>query len=144
MSIHVRRARTGDAEVLARLNRACNGVEIDPQHMARRLVELHHHEAVVVAECVDAVAGFACVQITESLCYVQPVAELTELYVDEPYREAGIGATLAAAAVEVAQRAGASEIVVRVSAANDVAAGLFTRLGFSTLEHQILAKPLAE
>jgi GNAT superfamily N-acetyltransferase len=93
-SFQVRAAQLDDAVALAALNHEFNDVAMPPGQIAACLRSDRHSELVVVAEVTDHVIGAACVQIMMSMCYPQPWAELTELYVRESHRGQGIGGAL--------------------------------------------------
>lgn len=88
MSITVRLACPDDAQALIRLNEAFNEVpDRSPADVQRSLA--CSGEIVVLATLQDAAVGFACAQVHHSFCYPAPVAEITEMYVDEAYRGQG-------------------------------------------------------
>ena len=82
-----RLATPADAEALVRLNAAFNEVDMAPEAVRRSL--LTAPETVVVAEEAGTVAAFCCAQVHHSFCYPAPVAEVTEMYVDEAHRQQG-------------------------------------------------------
>lgn len=82
----IRLATVEDAEQLFALNEKFNGKgETDLDTLKAALCE-HPQEVIVVAEENGALAGFVCVQLKKSFCYRDHMAEITEVFVDEPYR----------------------------------------------------------
>lgn len=140
----IREVQLSDLVALAELNHEFNGVGMTPEQIAVRLRSAQRSELVVVAEMSDCVVGFACVQICESVCYVQPWAELTELYVRDDYRRRGLGSGLVQEAERLARQKDATEIVVRTGAKNAAGKALYNALGFTTRPDLTFAKPLSE
>lgn len=88
MNFTIRLAEAGDAEALRRMNADFNGdTGVSTDDIQESL--LSSPEIVVVAYAGDAPAGFCCAQVHHSFCYPAPVAEVTEMYVKEPFRRQG-------------------------------------------------------
>jgi ribosomal protein S18 acetylase RimI-like enzyme len=127
--VTVRDARVADADVLALLNRAFNGVTRDDEHIRHALQAQGSTEAVLVAEEAGAVVGFLCLQTLQSICYDAPWVEITELYVAPSHRGHGAGCALVREAERRAVKAGASELLLRTNTRNGPAHSLFNRVG---------------
>jgi ribosomal protein S18 acetylase RimI-like enzyme len=128
--IAIRVATAADAIELARLNAAFNGGEEPPSALAERLKDPAHTETALLAEIAGRAIGFAGLRISPGLFYVEPRAELTELYVLPEYRRRGAGRALTAYAEEVAHAAGATELFVLTGFDNHEAQALYRKLGF--------------
>jgi ribosomal protein S18 acetylase RimI-like enzyme len=143
-SFHVRVAQLDDAFALAELNSEFNDVAIPPDQIAKGLWSERPSELVVAAEVGGHVVGFACVQILSSVCYAQPWAELTELYVREAHRRQGIiGTALVQEAERLARQKGAKEMVVRTGNENAAGQALYRTLGYAKRPHLTLEKCLS-
>jgi hypothetical protein len=77
--IQIRNATEGDAQLLAELNQAFNGVNRPSDQIRRVLQTSGSTETVLVAEESGTLVGFACFQTLRSVCYDSPWAEITEL-----------------------------------------------------------------
>ena len=126
--ITVREATEHDAQVLAALNDAFNGVRRSTEEI-RRAMHAAAQEKTLLAEESGAAVGFLCCQALRSVCYDEPWVEITELYVAPTHRGRGAGRALIDAAIRHAQEAGASEVVLRTNARNSAAQNLFARIG---------------
>ena len=86
--IKARLAAPADAASLKRMNAAFNEVEDRTEEEIARNLQ-HSPEIVVIAESQGSAVGFCCAQVHHSFCYPQPVAEVTEMYVDPGFRGKG-------------------------------------------------------
>jgi ribosomal protein S18 acetylase RimI-like enzyme len=127
--IQIRKARSGDAEYVVKLNEDFNGVTRPSQEIARTLQTSGSSETVLIAEEFDIVIGFACIQILNSVCYNAPWMEVTELYVVPTHRQRGAGKALVCEAIRRAEQAGVSEVLVRTNVKNEAARNLYTQIG---------------
>ena len=92
----VRLARPDDAEPLCLLNARFNGAGLCTAAQVRAALACPGSEVVAVCELDGTLAGFACAQVKRSFCYPRPTAEITELFVDAPFRRQGIARRLLA------------------------------------------------
>jgi ribosomal protein S18 acetylase RimI-like enzyme len=127
--IQIREARPSDAKYLAELNYEFNGIRRPAEGIARALQTTGSRETVLVAEDSGMIVGFACYQILFSYCYDAPWMEITELYVIEAHRRSGAGKALVREAMNRAEQAGVSEVLVRTNAMNEAAKNLFKEIG---------------
>jgi ribosomal protein S18 acetylase RimI-like enzyme len=117
---------------------------VEPEIVAADYIEelfadcVYHNGVVLIAEEDNRFAGFACVL---SQVHSNSVIEkhrdhayVTDLYVRESSRGRGIGEQLMRAAEEYALACGAARIRVGVLAANNVAHGLYRKLGYRDYE----------
>lgn len=140
--ITVRCATQLDANALAALNHRFNDEECTVDEMATRLADMPATESVLVAQVDGRIVGFACVQMLRSICYSVPWAELTELYVDAPYRRRGVGRTLMHHAEQVVWQQGISEIILRTGADNSVGQCFYRSLGYQHQDEMLMEKQL--
>ena len=136
--ITTRIAQAGDMVELARLNRLFNGGEDSAGHLSARLADPRRVETPLIAEIEGRVVGFAAVRVVASIFYAAPHAELTELFVEAPYRRQGVGRALVAAAEALAQAQGADEMVILTGADNEAAKSLYQKMGFTDQELALL------
>ena len=143
-TFNIREIRPSDLVSFAKLNYEFNGVAMTPEQVADRFRSTQPNEIVVVAEMGDHIVGFACVQICNSVCYAQPWAELTELYVRDSCRRRGIGRGLIREAEQLARQKGAPKMVLRTGATNATGQAFYKALGFTSRPHLTLQKSLSE
>ncbi len=132
----VRIAFPADAPEIARLNRLFNGVNEPAENYARRMRDERRVDTLLLAEIDGRAAGFASLRLLPQVCYSEPYAELTELFVEEGFRRRGAGRALIAHAEELAREGGAPEMVILTGFDNHAARALYCRLGY---RHQDLA-----
>ena len=124
----IRLATPADAEDLARMNAAFNGVSDSAAQIAARLVACADIETAILAESDGQVGGFACVRVVPCVLY----AELTELYVEPAFRRRGLGRALIAYAEQLALARGASDLVIMTGVGNAAAQALYRAAGYDT------------
>src|SRR5712691_6506964 len=104
------------------------------------MLQCRQTETAIVAEADGQVVGFACLQVVCSLCYATPLAELTELYVQQSYRRRGLGRALVRGAEMLAKQKGAPEIVLRVGTQNLEGQAFYSSLGYKVQQNLSLHK----
>ena len=130
--ITVREATEADAQVLAELNDAFNGVQRSAEKIREQVRAAESTETILLAEELGSILGFLCFQVLESVCYDTPWVEITELYVVPTHRGHGAGRGLVEEAMRRAEEAGASELLVRTNRQNGIAQNLLARIGLET------------
>lgn len=130
--ITVREAIVADAQVLAELNNAFNDVHRSAEQIRERMRAAESAETILLAEELGSTLGFLCFQALGSVCYDTPWVEITELYVVPTHRGHGAGRALVEEALRRAEKARASEVLVRTNTKNTVAQNLFARVGLET------------
>lgn len=140
MSITVRPACPGDAQALIRLNEAFNGVTgLSPADVQRSLAS--SGEIVVLTEEDGQAVGFACAQVHRSFCYPAPVAEITEMYVDEACRGQGCaGQMLAFLEEHLITCFGVDEIHLLTGTDNASAQAAYLKAGFRLKNEAYMCK----
>lgn len=129
--IVTRVATTEDAPALAQLNFAFNGVRVAPDVLAGRLADPQRVEQALVAEIDGRIAGFAALRVVPCVFYDHPHGELTELYVEEAYRQRGVGRALVLLAEQMAKAGGVTELFVLTGDSNTAARRLYTALRYT-------------
>ena len=124
-------ATAQDAVDLARLNAAFNNVHDSPEAIAARLADPRRVETPILAEVDGQVVGFAALRLVPCVLYAQPHAELTELFVEAPYRRQGVGRALVAHAEQLAREDGADELVLLTDLDNADAQAFYRAQGYA-------------
>ena len=133
MSLVIRQATPADAAAVAQLNHLFNGVPTDVPGVAARIERCTATERIFLAEVDGLAVGFLSLWLFPIVCYPEPYAEVSELFVCEGYRQAGVGTALMREAIEVARIEGAAELKVNTGFRNTAAQRLYTALGFENL-----------
>ena len=133
----IRVATLADARILADLNADFNGVQMTPERMAEQMLRCYDVERALIAGIDGTAVGFACLRLIPWLCYDPPYAELTELFVREPFRRRGIASALVAHAQRMARAAGAKELRILTGRDNPAARAFYRKLG-CTEEDEVL------
>ena len=129
---------------LQRFERAIEPNRTEPSTIAAEYIEelvadcVDHDGVILIAEEDDHVVGFACVlshvRSSNVIEKHRDHAYVTDLYVRASERGRGIGDQLMRAVEAHAVKNGTSRIRVGVLAANDVAHGLYGKLGYRDYE----------
>lgn len=136
--LEIRQATPEDAATFIRLNAAFNDVTLThAQALANLQVGL---DRVLLAWVDGNAAGFACVLIIRRVCYVEPYAEVTELYVDPTYRRQGVAQALMQHAEQLARDAGAAEITACTDWDNMAGQQLYHGLGYTNDDLKLAKK----
>jgi GNAT superfamily N-acetyltransferase len=120
------------------LNAAFNGSSDPAEQLALRLADPKRVETALLAEIDHQIVGFAALRLVPCILYSTPHAELTELYVEEPYRRHGVGRALIAYAEQLARSAGAQELLVQTGHDNRQALALYHAVGFEDYDLSLL------
>lgn len=130
MSIVVRPARPEDAPEIVRLNSAFNDLRATVEYIMARLTEIAPVERVFLAEVDGAAAGIACLRLLPCALDPAPYAELTELFVDAPFRRRGVATALLAHIEQEARAAGAARLALITAWRNGGAHAFYHALGY--------------
>ena len=135
-----RLARPDDAGALIRLNAAFNEVDdITPEDVRRSLMK--SAEVVIVTEKEGNVVAFCCAQVHHSFCYPAPVAEITEMYVDEAHRRQGAASGMLHFLEDHLQTAyGVDEIHLLTGTHNHAAQSAYKMAGFTPKNEVYMTK----
>ena len=129
--VTVRQAMPEDAAELAVLLDRFDGAGASAEQVAARMQACAHVLTTYVAETGGTMAGFACLRLVPHLQGDAPYAELTDLYVDLPFRRRGVARALMTEVEAVAQVAGADEIIVITGFENDSAQDTYQVQGYA-------------
>lgn len=135
-----RLATPADTQALIRLNAAFNEVDdVSVEDVKKSL--LTSAEVVVVAEADGTVVAFCCAQVHHSFCYPAPVAELTEMYVDEAHRRMGCASGMLHFLEAHLQSAyGVDEIHLLTGVTNLAAQSAYAKAGFAPKNETYMVK----
>ncbi|MEO7909079.1 MAG: GNAT family N-acetyltransferase [Roseiflexaceae bacterium] len=128
----IRLATPADADDLARMNAAFNGVLDSAAQIAASLVACAEIESALVADLDGQIGGFACVRVVPCVLYAEPYAELTELYIEPQFRRRGVGRALIAYAEQLARTRGAADLLIMTGVDNTAAQALYRAMGYDT------------
>jgi ribosomal protein S18 acetylase RimI-like enzyme len=126
----LRDVRSGDAEALSQLITEFTHLSTTPAQIRQRLARSQSIEHPIVAELAGQVVGFASLRLVNYLGEDAPYAEISELFVSEPYRRQGIARALMTELEVRARAAGASGMAVLTAADNNTAVALYRAMGF--------------
>jgi ribosomal protein S18 acetylase RimI-like enzyme len=119
-----------DAEALSQLLTHFTNLTTTPAQIQQRLARSRGIEHPILAELDGQVVGFASLRLLNYLGEDAPYAEISELFVLDPYRRRGIARALMSELEVRARAAGASSLAVLTAADNDTAVALYRAMGF--------------
>jgi ribosomal protein S18 acetylase RimI-like enzyme len=130
-TITVRQATPDDATELARMLDLFDRMGATPEQVARRMLACQSVLTTYLGEMDRQAVGFACLRLVPHLQGDEPYAELTDIYVDAPFRRRGVARALIARVEAVAQAAGASEVVIITGFDNKDAQSAYRAIGYA-------------
>lgn len=136
IAFNVRPARPADAPQLRELNRLFNGEGVADEALTRERLANSGPERCLVCEHGDRLLGFVCAICFSSFCYVDPVGELTELFVLPDARRMGVGRALVCAMIEQLRSEGATEVHLLTGQHNHAAQALYEQCGFRPVDER--------
>lgn len=131
IAVSVRPATVDDAAVVARLMNQFNGTSAMPEQVASRMQACANFLTIWLGFVDGQVAGYACLRLLPLLQGDEPYAELTDLYVAVPFRRRGVARALLGHVGEVAQAAGAHEILLITGFTNVAAQAAYRVAGYA-------------
>ena len=131
MAVSVRQATADDATVLARMLDLFDHIGATPEQVAARMRACQSVLTTYLGEMDGQPVGFACLRLVPHLQGDEPYAELTDIYVDAPFRRHGVATALIAQVEAVARAAGASEMVIITDFDNEVARSAYRAAGYA-------------
>ncbi|WP_260870939.1 GNAT family N-acetyltransferase [Paenibacillus xylanexedens] len=139
-NIQIRRAGAKDAKYLAQLNDEFNGVGISKEEIIESLS--YSNEIVVIALINDRPVGFACAQYFKSICYSEPYAEVTELYITGDARRQGMATKVLDFIENELILKGVRSVKVLTGKKNETAIKTYENSNYIKKEEQVLQKKL--
>ena len=135
----IRKACEQDADQLVSINRCHNhssSVTTDAE-CVRKSLSQNSHEHVFVADSNSQLLGFIVVYLHYSFCYPRPSAEITELFVSEEWRRAGIGSGLIKAVKTFCESHKVLEVYLRINKGNELAQQFYRHVGMELANHHV-------
>jgi GNAT superfamily N-acetyltransferase len=130
-TITVRQATPDDAPELAVMLDRFDGIGATPGQVAIRMLACQSVLTTYLGEMDGRPVGFACLRLVPHLQGDEPNAELTDIYVDAPFRRHGVARALIARVEAAAQAAGASEVVIITGFDNEDAQAAYRAVGYA-------------
>jgi GNAT superfamily N-acetyltransferase len=130
MSIVVRPAGPADAAEVARLNLAFNGPGTTVEYITAHLAQPAPVERIFLAEVDGLAAGMAGLRLIPFALAPAPFAELTELFVDAPFRRRGVATALVRHIEGAARAGGARQLALITAWRNGEAHAFYHALGY--------------
>jgi|HigsolmetaAR201D_1030396.scaffolds.fasta_scaffold06857_4 ribosomal protein S18 acetylase RimI-like enzyme len=132
--MNTRLATTEDAAALAELFTAFNqpypGTPVTTEQIITRLKACQGIETTVIVEIDKQIVGFACLRLVPYMSGDEMYAELTDLFVAEPYRRRGAGQALMMHIEMLAQTGGAKDLILLTGHDNDGAQAFYRAMGY--------------
>jgi ribosomal protein S18 acetylase RimI-like enzyme len=130
-TLTIRQATPEDATALARLLDQFDGLGATPEQVAARMRASSDVVTTFMGELAGQPVGFACLRLVPHLQGDEPYAELTDIYVDTPFRQRGVARTLIAQVEATARAAGAGGVVIITGFDNEGAQAAYRASGYA-------------
>jgi ribosomal protein S18 acetylase RimI-like enzyme len=130
-AITIRPATPDDATELARLLHLFDSMGATPAQVATRMLACQNVLTTFIGEIDGQPAGFACLRLIPHLQGDEPYAELTDIYVDTPFRRHGVARALIAQVEAAARTAGAGGVVIITDFDNAGAQAAYRASGYA-------------
>src|SRR5215510_3266197 len=129
--ITVREATPEDAADLARMLDLFDTMGATPDQVAARMLACQNVLTTFIGVLDGQPAGFACLRLIPHLQGDEPYAELTDIYVDAPFRRQGVARALIAHVEAVARARGAGGLVIITGFDNAGAQAAYRASGYA-------------
>jgi ribosomal protein S18 acetylase RimI-like enzyme len=130
-TITVRQAAPDDATQLAGMLDLFDRMGATPEQLAARLRACQHVVTTFLGARDGQPVGFACLRLVPHLEGDEPYAELTDIYVEAPFRRQGVARALIAQVEAAARAAGAREVVLITGFDNEGAQAAYRASGYA-------------
>jgi GNAT superfamily N-acetyltransferase len=130
-TITVRQATPDDATELARLLGLFDHIGATPKQVAARMLACRSVLTTYLGEMDGRPVGFACLRLVPHIQGDEPYAELTDIYVEAPWRRHGVARALIARVEAAARASGASEVVIITGFDNEGAQAAYRAAGYT-------------
>ena len=130
-TITVRPATPDDATALARLLDLFDSMGATSEQVAARMRACQNVLTTFLGEMDGQPVGFACLRLVPHLQGDEAYAELTDIYVDAPFRRQGVARALIAQVEAAARAAGAREVVLITGFDNEDAQAAYRASGYA-------------
>src|SRR4029079_2997025 len=129
-TLTIRQATPNDATELARLLDLFDSMGATPEQVAARMLDCQNVLTTFIGEIDARSVGFACLGLVPHLQGDEPYAELTDIYVDAPFRRQGVARALIAHLEAAARAAGAGGVVIITGCDNEDAQAAYRASGY--------------
>jgi GNAT superfamily N-acetyltransferase len=130
-TLSVHQATPEDATELARLLDLFDTMGATPEQVAARMLAYQNVLTTFIGEMDGQPVGFACLRLVPHLQGDEPYAELTDIYVDAPFRRQGVARALIAHVEAAARAEGASGLVIITGFDNEGAQAAYRASGYA-------------
>jgi ribosomal protein S18 acetylase RimI-like enzyme len=130
-TLTVRQATPDDATELARMLNLFDSMGATPEQVATRMLACQNVLTTFIGELDGQPVGFACLRLAPHLQGDEPYAELTDIYVDAPFRRHSVARALIAQVEAAAQAAGAGGVVIITGFDNASAQAAYRASGYA-------------
>src|SRR5215211_217697 len=130
-TLTIRQATSDDASELARLLDLFDHMGATPEQVAARMLACQHVLTTFIGELDGQPVGFAFLRLIPHLQGDEPYAELTDIYVDVPFRRQGVARALIAQLEATARAAGAGGVVIITGFDNERAQATYRASGYA-------------
>jgi ribosomal protein S18 acetylase RimI-like enzyme len=130
-TLTIRQATSDDAPEMARLLDLFDHMGATPEQVAARMLTCQSVLTTFIGAIDGRAVGFACLRLIPHLQGDEPYAELTDIYVDAPFRRQGVGGTLIAHVEAAARAGGAGGLVIITGFDNDGAQAAYRASGYT-------------
>ncbi len=130
-TLTIRQATSDDATHLARMLDLFDHLGATPAQVVARMRAFQHVLTTFIGALDGQPVGFACLRLVPHLQGDEPYAELTDIYVDAPFRRHGMARALIARVEAAARGAGASEVVIITGFDNEGAQAAYRAVGYA-------------
>jgi ribosomal protein S18 acetylase RimI-like enzyme len=130
-TLTVHQAMPDDATELARILNLFDRMGATPEQVAARMLACQNVLTTFIGELNGQPVGFACLRLVPHLQGDEPYAELTDIYVDAPFRRHGVARALIAHLEAAAQAAGAGGVVIITGFDNESAQAAYRASGYA-------------
>lgn len=140
--MEIRLANPNDAALLFEMNERFNGTGSTTKELLADSIANNSQEAVFIATVDGGTAGFCCVQLFKSMCYRSCYAEITELFVEEAYRQQGVATALMGYAEDYFRDKNVKGYQLFTGKQNKIAQAFYEKNGYTPSAEQMYRKRL--
>jgi GNAT superfamily N-acetyltransferase len=130
-TLTVHQATPDDATEMARMLDLFDNMGATPGQVAARMLACQNVVRTFIGAMDGQPVGFACLRLVPHLQGDEPYAELTDIYVDAPFRRQGVARALIAHLETVARAAGAGGVVIITGFENAGAQAAYRASGYA-------------
>jgi GNAT superfamily N-acetyltransferase len=130
-TLTIRQATPDDAPELAHLLDQFDNMRATPEQVTARMLVCQNVLTTFIGVLDGQPVGFACLRLIPHLQGDQPYVELTDIYVDAPFRRQGLARALIAHVEAAARAAGAGGLVIITGFDNAGAQAAYRASGYA-------------